>query len=161
MRRESRYGRGRGRPLAAAVARAAAVATTALLLGACTTDHTPPHVKDGRADLDLSVTGQPSSEALALVEKALVRIQRQDEEGLPKLSYDGEDAEKAAEKWVAKWGDAAQRPMTADFAVDPKKYVTVTIRFRGVRGVLPLTLEADTDDDWAYGIVTGKEDDKR
>ncbi|WP_369212644.1 hypothetical protein [Streptomyces flavofungini] len=136
------------------------VAAAALLLGACTTDHTPPHVKDGRADLDLSVTGQPSSETLALVEKALVRIQQHDEEGLAKLSYDGEDAERTAEKWVAKWGDAARKPMTADFAVDPKKYVTVKIRFRGVPGVLPLTLEADTDDDWAYGIVTGEEPGK-
>ncbi|MEU6120242.1 hypothetical protein ABZ840_37600 [Streptomyces sp. NPDC047117] len=140
---------------------AATVAATALLLGACTTDHTPPHVKDGRADLDLSVTGQPSSETLALVEKALVRIQKHDEKGLAKLSYDGKDADKTAAQWVAKWGDAAQKPITADFAVDPKKYVSVEIRFRGVQGVLPLTLEADTDDDWTYGIVTREKPEQK
>ncbi|WLQ42179.1 hypothetical protein P8A22_20790 [Streptomyces laculatispora] len=44
--------------------------------------------------------------------------------------------------------------MVADFAVDPKKYVIVEVRFHGVKGVLPLTPEADTDDDWTYGIAT-------
>ncbi|CAM5714725.1 hypothetical protein SALBM135S_00803 [Streptomyces alboniger] len=150
-----RHGRTGERGLLAAAATAAL-----LLLAACTTDHTPPHVKDGRADLDLSVTGQPSSESLALVEKALVRIQRHDAEGLAKLSFDGKDAEESAEKWVAKWGEAARKPMVADFAVDPKTYVRVEIRFRGVKGFLPLTLEADTDEDWTYGIVTAEKSGK-
>lgn len=144
-RRVLRHGRG---PLTVTVAAAT------LLLGACTTDHTPPHIKDGRGDLDLSVTGQPSSETLALVEKTLVRLQKHDEKGLAKLSFDGKDAKETARGWVARWGEAAQKPMVADFAVDPKKYVIVEVRFHGVKGVLPLTLEADMDDGWTYGLVT-------
>ncbi|MFI8927408.1 hypothetical protein ACIG3E_06995 [Streptomyces sp. NPDC053474] len=130
------------------------LAAAALLLSACTAqDHTPPYVKDGTAGLDLSVTGQPVPKTLALVEKALVRIQRHDAEGLAKLSYDGEHAEESAEGWVTKWGDAAQKPMVANFLVSPKKYVDVKIRFKGVKGALSLTLQEDTDD-WTYGIVT-------
>lgn len=137
----------------ARIAGSAAVAA-ALLLSACTAeDHTPPYVKDGTADLDLSVTGQPDPKTLALVEKALVRIQRHDANGLAKLSYDGRHAKETADEWVGKWGDAAQRPMVANFLVGPKKYVDVEIRFRGAKGALSLTLQEDTED-WTYGIVT-------
>ncbi|MFD0416813.1 hypothetical protein [Streptomyces sp. NPDC127108] len=133
---------------------AGSLAAAALLLSACTAkDHTPPYVKDGTADLDLSVTGQPVPKTLALVEKALVRIQRHDADGLAKLSYDNEHAKETADAWVTKWGDAAQKPMVANFLVSPKKYVDVTIRFKGVKGSLSLTLQEDTDD-WTYGIVT-------
>ncbi|WP_172387137.1 hypothetical protein [Streptomyces sp. MNP-20] len=133
---------------------AGSLAAAALLLSACTAeDHTPPYVKDGTADLDLSVTGQPFPKTLALVEKALVRIQRHDADGLAELSYDGEHAKETAGAWVAKWGAAARKPMVANFLVSPKKYVDVKIRFKGVKGTLSLTLQEDTDD-WTYGIVT-------
>ncbi|MFI6642637.1 hypothetical protein [Streptomyces sp. NPDC050504] len=125
----------------------------ALLLAGCTTDHTPPYVKDGTADLDLSVTGRPVPKTLALVEKALVRIQRGDAKGLAKLSYDGENAEETAREWVDKWRDAAQRPAVAEFLVSPKKYVDVVVRFEGSKDRLQLTLQEDTDD-WSYGVVT-------
>ncbi|MGW6529418.1 DNRLRE domain-containing protein [Streptomyces venezuelae] len=50
---------------------------------------------------------------------------------------------------------SARKPMVANFLVSPKKYVDVTIRFKGVKGSLALTLQEDTDD-WSYGIVTRK-----
>ncbi|MEV0444989.1 hypothetical protein AB0I84_21580 [Streptomyces spectabilis] len=133
---------------------AGSLAAMALLLSACTAeDRTPPYVREGTADLDLSVTGQPVPKTLALVEKALVRIQRHDADGLAELSYDGKHATETAGDWVAKWGDAARQPMVANFLVSPQKYVDVKIRFKGVKGALSLTLQEDTDD-WTYGIVT-------
>jgi hypothetical protein len=37
-------------------------------------------------------------------------------------------------------------PRTSSSLVGPKEYADVEIRFQGAKGVLSLTLEADTDD---------------
>lgn len=124
----------------------ALVAAALLLFAACQfalgeEDKAPRYVKDGTADLELSVTGRPIPETLAVIEKALVRLKERDAEGLAGLAEDDEGASETARAWVKKWGDAAQKPVVADFGDATISTWITELRFKGEREPLPIDLK--------------------
>ncbi|MBH5337985.1 hypothetical protein IHE55_25690 [Streptomyces pactum] len=130
-------------------------ATGSLLLGRGGPDRTPRWIKDGTADLDLSVTGRPIPESLALVEKVVLRLRRGDADGLAALaaSPDGEAGQVAGE-WVHGWGRAAAGPATAHFDPGVTDRWTVELRFAGRPEPLPLELRRKGDGDQLGLIMT-------
>ncbi|MEU9982876.1 hypothetical protein [Streptomyces sp. NPDC050856] len=132
-----------------------------LLLSGCdalSTDKTPHRWRDGTAHLELSVTGHPTPGSLATTEHVLARLKAQDADGLAELAGEDGGTRKDAERWVARWGDAARRPVTADFA-SPEKGTSVDLRFRGERSALTLLLvprNEDTPYDDQYAPLLGK-----
>ncbi|MEU7283457.1 hypothetical protein AB0A69_32470 [Streptomyces sp. NPDC045431] len=120
-----------------------------LVLGGCdavSTDKTPERVRNGISELDLTVTGRPTPGSLALTEHVLARLMARDADGLAGLALEDGDAQDDAERWVARWGDAAQRPATADFSVGEKD-ATVDIHFTGEASALSLLLIPNDEDD--------------
>ncbi|MER7111317.1 hypothetical protein [Streptomyces sp. NPDC000229] len=112
------------------------------LLGGCevlSTDKTPQRIKDGTSQLDLSVLGRPTPGGLATTEHVLARLKARDVEGLAELAGEDGGATDHAKRWVARWGDAAQRPATAEF-LRGEKEASVDVRFRGERSTLSLLL---------------------
>ncbi|MFF8288558.1 hypothetical protein ACF068_04890 [Streptomyces sp. NPDC016309] len=141
MARGTRPGAGTGR---AGGTWAAALGLVLLvpLLGGCdalVTDKTPGRVKDGTAALDLTVTGRPTPGSLATTEHVLARLKDGDAAGLAELAGDGGGTEDDAERWVARWHDAARRPGTAAFSPGGKE-AYVEVRFPGERAPLELRL---------------------
>jgi hypothetical protein len=113
-----------------------------LLLGGCdalSTDKTPDRIKDGTAELELTVTGRPSPGTLTTTEHVLARLKAYDADGLAELAAEGGEREKDAKRWVARWGDAAQRPATVDFRLGEKE-ASADVRFTGERSTLSLLL---------------------
>lgn len=94
-------------------------------------DKAPRYVKDGTADLELTVTGRPIPETLAVAEQAVVRLKERDAEGLAELARESGGAESTARDWVKKWGDAAQKPVVVDFDSDTIDTWFVEFRFKG------------------------------
>ncbi|MFT9787015.1 hypothetical protein ACMZ5E_12390 [Streptomyces rhizosphaericola] len=141
--------------------RAVAAALAAVLaLGGCgvfDTDKTPQRAKDGITGLQLSVTGMPTPGSLSAVEHVLARIQSRDADGLAELAEGGDrnggTVKETARSWVKTWGDAAQKPMTADFS-EPDRSVSVEVTFEGGPGTLSMTLRGKGDDNEdAFGVV--------
>jgi hypothetical protein len=118
------------------------VGVVLVLLGGCdvlSTDKTPQRIKDGTSELDLSVTGRPTPGSLATTEHVLARLKARDVEGLAELAAENGGAKNDAKRWVARWGDAAQRPVTAEF-LPGEKDASVDVRFPGERSTLSLLL---------------------
>ncbi|OKK08245.1 hypothetical protein AMK26_04310 [Streptomyces sp. CB03234] len=118
------------------------VGALVLLLGGCdalSTDRTPERVKDGTAGLELTVEGRPTPGSLATTEHVLARLKARDAEGLSELAREDSGTGSEAERWVTRWGDAAQRPATADFSAGEKE-AFVEVRFAGERSTLSLLL---------------------
>ncbi|MEU6127157.1 hypothetical protein [Streptomyces sp. NPDC047123] len=123
----------------------ALVAAAAGLFAACQVafgegDKAPRYVRDGTAELDLTVTGRPIPETLAVVEQAVVRLKERDAEGLAGLARESAGADATAREWVKEWGAAAHKPVVADFADDSIDTWTVELRFKGESEPLALDL---------------------
>ncbi|MDN3297336.1 hypothetical protein QWM81_25490 [Streptomyces ficellus] len=133
-----------------------------LLLGGCdalSTDKTPDRVKDGTAELDLTVTGRPTPGSLATAEHVLARLKARDANGLAEVAGEDSGTEEEAKRWVARWGDAAQRPATADFALGEQE-ASVDVRFAGERSTLSLLLlpkDEETPYDDRFVVVLRKD----
>ncbi|MFI5772735.1 hypothetical protein ACIA74_30325 [Streptomyces sp. NPDC051658] len=120
-----------------------------LLVGGCdvlNTDKTPERVKDGTAELDLTVTGRPTPGTLATAEHVLARLKARDAEGLAGLAAKDGGSDEDARRWVTRWGGAAQHPVTADF-LPGEKEASVDVRFTGERTTLTLRLKDNGYDD--------------
>ncbi|MEV5445432.1 hypothetical protein AB0N23_23265 [Streptomyces sp. NPDC052644] len=134
-----------------------------LLLGGCdvfVTDHTPERVRNGTNELDLTVTGRPTPGSLAVTEHVLARLKARDAAGLAGFAKDGADREDDARRWVARWGDAAQRPATAHLATGEKGDAFAEVRFTGARGTLSLMLlPEDEDDPYGDSFVVALDED--
>ncbi|MEV3990854.1 hypothetical protein AB0J57_18280 [Streptomyces sp. NPDC049837] len=118
------------------------VGALVLLLGGCdafSTDKTPERTKDGTAELELTVKGRPTPGSLATTEHVLARLKARDADGLSELAQEDSGTKDEARRWVARWGDAAQRPATADFHLGEKE-ASVDVRFAGERSTLSLPL---------------------
>ncbi|MDG4863522.1 hypothetical protein P8605_35815 [Streptomyces sp. T-3] len=128
---------------------AGAVTVAVLLLGGCgalDTDKTPDRIKNGTADLDLSVTGRPTPGTLSTVEQVLARLQARDADGLADLVIrDGDGTKEDAQRLITTWGEAADKPATADFEA-PMKTAGVEVRFKGVPKKLDILLRYDFED---------------
>ncbi|MFJ2740066.1 hypothetical protein ACIO3O_10375 [Streptomyces sp. NPDC087440] len=123
------------------------------------TDRTPSRFTDGTGDLDLSVTGRPSPGTLSTAEHVIARLKARDADGLAALALPGDGTKADAERWVKKWGKAAQQPVTLEFLEGGAKQYVVTARFRGVAEELDLILEWDTEvHEDTYGILLLKVD---
>ncbi|MET9917506.1 hypothetical protein ABZZ04_10525 [Streptomyces sp. NPDC006435] len=134
------------------------VGAAVLVLGGCdalNTDKTPARVRSGVSELDLEVTGRPTPGSLSVTERVLARLGARDVDGLADLAVEGEGSGDDAERWVARWGEAARRPATARFLLGEKES-TVDIRFTGERGTLSLLLKDDGYDD-EYGVVLSED----
>ncbi|MFE0172694.1 hypothetical protein ACFWZ2_10285 [Streptomyces sp. NPDC059002] len=120
-------------------------------------DKTPQRIKDGTADLELTVTGRPTPETLAVIEKALVRLKDRDADGLADLAEDDEGAAKTAGGWVEKWGDAAQKPVVVDFDDDSIGTWITELKFEGERKPLLIDLKhkggGKGDPDREIGVI--------
>ncbi|MEJ8655030.1 hypothetical protein [Streptomyces sp. MS1.AVA.4] len=119
-----------------------------LLLGGCdvtATDKTPGRIKDGTAELELTVTGRPTPGSLATAEHVLARLKARDADGLAELAGDDGGTKDDAERWIARWGDAAQRPAAADFHLGEHE-ASVDVRFTGERTMLSLQLTPKHED---------------
>jgi hypothetical protein len=115
--------------------------TLVLALGGCGVflpDKTPERVKSGVNELDLTVTGRPSPGTLSITERMLARLKARDAHGLAELAEEGATTDDA-KRWVSRWGDAAQRPATADFG-EGEKDASVDIRFTGEPSALAVLL---------------------
>ncbi len=113
-----------------------------LLLGGCdafSTDKTPERTKNGINELELTVTGRPTPGSLATAEHVLARLKARDADGLVEFAREEGETKNDAKRWVARWGDAAQRPATADFTLGEKD-ASVDVRFAGERSTLSLLL---------------------
>lgn len=113
-----------------------------LLLGGCdatSTDKTPERTKNGVNELELTVTGRPTPGSLATAEHVLARLKARDADGLVDLAKEEGVPENDAKRWVADWGDAAQRPATAEFSLGEKD-ASVDVRFAGESSTLSLLL---------------------
>ncbi|UUS33378.1 MULTISPECIES: hypothetical protein [Streptomyces] len=84
-----------------------------------------------------------------MTEHVLARLRARDAEGLAELAAEGDGADEDAKRWLARWGDAAQRPATADFGPGEKD-ASVEVRFDGDRSTLSLLLMPEDQDD-PYG----------
>ncbi|MFJ2767446.1 hypothetical protein [Streptomyces sp. NPDC087300] len=138
------------------------MAAALLLFAACQfaldeEDKAPRYVKDGTSDLELSVTGRPMPETLAVVEKALVRLKKRDADGLAELAEDDNGAKQTARAWVKEWGDAAQQPVVVDFDDDTISTWTAELRFKGESEPLSIDLkhkgEGKGDPSREFGII--------
>ncbi|MGR8007492.1 hypothetical protein [Streptomyces hypolithicus] len=119
-----------------------------LLLGGCdalSTDKTPERIKVGTAELDLTVTGRPTPGSLATTEHVLARLKARDADGLAGLTVKDGGTKNDAKRWVARWGDAAQRPATANFRLGEKE-ASVDVRFTGEGSTLSLLLMPKNED---------------
>ncbi|CAL9560392.1 hypothetical protein SUDANB37_04641 [Streptomyces sp. enrichment culture] len=126
--------------------------TLVLLLGGCdalVTDRTPERVRNGTSALDLTVSGRPTPGGLAVTERVLARLKARDADGLAGLAKESDSRESDAKRWVARWGDAAQRPATAHIGTGEKD-ASADIRFAGERATLSLLLLPEDEDD-PYG----------
>ncbi|WP_055473442.1 hypothetical protein [Streptomyces pathocidini] len=131
-----------------------------LLLAGCdalNTDKTPARVKDGTADLDLTVTGRPTPGTLTTTERVLARLKARDTDDLAELATTDGGTEDEAKRWVARWGKAAQHPATADFA-PPERSATVDVRFSGEHTTLTLVLKQKGDENEEKYAVALRED---
>lgn len=137
-------------------------AALVLLLGGCdsfSTDETPERIKNGTSQLDLTVTGRPTPGSLSLTEHVLARLRARDAAGLAEFARKDGETENDAKRWVARWGDAAQRPATADFSLGEKD-ASVDVRFTGEPSTLSLLLMPE-DEGNAYDdryVVVLRED---
>ncbi|MFJ3162593.1 hypothetical protein [Streptomyces kanasensis] len=133
-----------------------------LLLGGCdalSTDKTPERIRNGTSQLDLTVTGRPTPGSLSVTEHVLARLRARDAEGLAELAGEGDRADEDAKRWLARWGDAARRPATADFGLGEKD-ASVEVRFAGDRSTLTLLLTPkDQDDPYADRYVVALHED--
>ncbi|MEV5978182.1 hypothetical protein [Streptomyces sp. NPDC052114] len=102
-------------------------------------DKAPRYVKDGTVDLELTVTGRPIPETLAVAEQVVARLKERDAEGLAELARESGGAASTARDWVKEWGDAAQKPVVVDFGSDPIDTWFVEFRFKGE--AKPLSME--------------------
>ncbi|MDN3293397.1 hypothetical protein QWM81_04950 [Streptomyces ficellus] len=100
-----------------------------LLLSGCdalSTDKAERRWKDGTANIELSVTGRPTPGSLSITEHVLARLKARDVDGLAEFAAKDGDTRGAAKRWVARWGDAAQRPVTADFAQPEREHPSIS-----------------------------------
>ncbi|MER7517134.1 hypothetical protein [Streptomyces sp. NPDC126499] len=133
-----------------------------LLLGGCdalSTDKTPERTKNGVNELELTVTGRPTPGSLSTTEHVLARLKARDAEGLAGFAREDGETKNDAKRWVARWGDAAQRPATAAFSLGEKD-ASVDVRFAGERATLSLLLmPRDESDAYAdeYVVVLAED----
>ncbi|WP_336323752.1 hypothetical protein [Streptomyces lavendofoliae] len=134
-----------------------------LLLGGCdalATDKTPERVRDGTAGLDLTVTGRPTPGTLAVTEHVLARLKARDADGLADRAGRDGGTRSDAERWVARWGAAAQRPAVADFG-QGEKTASVEVRFAGEPSALILLLTpGDRSDPYGDRFGVALRDDR-